>query len=94
MIPLKNNEFLRQFHAQINEEVAFIEYAIQEKKIFLTKMHIPEKAPKTFEEAFIKSVLEEANNRRLKVVPTCPPIVSFFRKNKEYKDLLPVGIRI
>ncbi|CEN49368.1 Protein GTLF3B (fragment) [Capnocytophaga canimorsus] len=28
------------------------------------------------------------------MVPTCPPIVSFFRKNKEYKDLLPVGIRI
>ncbi|MDO5607039.1 MAG: N-acetyltransferase [Capnocytophaga sp.] len=94
MVQLKDNEFLRQFQAEFNGEVAFIEYSVQERKIFLTKIFIPELADEVFRDEFIKSVLAEAESRRLKVVPTCSGIVSFFRQNREYKEMLPVGIRI
>ena len=40
-INLENNEFLRQFEAKFNNSLARIEYAEQERKIFLTKIHIP-----------------------------------------------------
>ena len=36
-----NNEFLRQFEYTTQNEMARIEYAEQERKIFLTKLSIP-----------------------------------------------------
>ena len=40
-VELQNNEFLRQFETLINGSLARIEYAEQERKIFLTKLVIP-----------------------------------------------------
>ena len=40
-VELQNNEFLRQFETIINGSLARIEYAEQERKIFLTKIVIP-----------------------------------------------------
>ena len=37
-LELQNNEFLRQFETLVNGQLARIEYAEQEKKIFLTKI--------------------------------------------------------
>ena len=56
---LVNNEFLRQFEVQLDDQLARIEYSEQERKIFLTKISIPESIQnKKFEEAFIVKVLE------------------------------------
>ena len=41
-INLDNNEFLRQFEVKVNGSLARIEYAEQERKIFLTKLIVPE----------------------------------------------------
>ena len=94
-VELRNNEFLRQFETLINGSLARIEYAEQEKKIFLTKLVIPVEVNDTeFEENFIKSVLEFISEKKLRVVPTSPKIAGFVRKNKSYKSLLPVGIKL
>ena len=90
-VELRNNEFLRQFETLINGSLARIEYAEQERKIFLTKLVIPVEVNDTeFEENFIKSVLEFISEKKLRVVPTSPKIAGFVRKNKSYKSLLPV----
>jgi hypothetical protein len=47
-----------------------------------------------FEESFIKSVLEFISEKELRVVPTSPKIAGFVRRNKSYKSLLPVGIKL
>ena len=39
---LENNDFLRQFEVIVNDTMARIEYAEQERKIFLTKLIVPE----------------------------------------------------
>ena len=94
-VELQNNEFLRQFETHINGFLARIEYAEQERKIFLTKLVIPvEVHDIDFEENFIKSVLEFISEKNLRVVPTSPKIARFVRKNKSYKSLLPVGIKL
>ena len=94
-VELQNNEFLRQFETLINGSLARIEYAEQERKIFLTKLVIPEGVNDSkFEENFIKSVLEFISDKNLRVVPTSPKIAGFVRKNKSYKSLLPVGIKL
>ena len=92
---INDNEFLRQFETRIDNKLAKIEYALQERKIFLTKLVIPEEITDTdFKDNFIKAVLHQIEDKNLRVVPTSPQIAGFLRKHKEFKDLLPVGIRI
>ena len=94
-VKLQNNEFLRQFETFVNGSLARIEYAEQERKIFLTKLVIPGDVNDVeFEENFIKSVLEFISEKNLRVVPTSPKIAGFVRRNKSYKSLLPVGIKL
>tara|TARA_B100001057_G_scaffold462658_1_gene515830 strand:- start:643 stop:936 length:294 start_codon:yes stop_codon:yes gene_type:complete len=94
-ITIENNEFLRQFEVKLGDSLARIEYAEQERKIFLTKIHIPDNLKdKSFEEEFIVKVLEFIESKKLRVVPTSPRIAGFVRKNKAFKHLLPVGIKL
>ena len=94
-LTLINNEFLRQFEIEVNNSLARIEYSEQERKIFLTKLVIPGDVNDVeFEENFIRSVLEFISEKNLRVVPTSPKIAGFVRRNKSYKSLLPVGIKL
>ncbi|MGA0896629.1 MAG: N-acetyltransferase [Flavobacteriaceae bacterium] len=92
---LVNNEFLRQFEVKIEDSLARIEYSEQERKIFLTKLHIPKEIEDNeFEEAFIVKVLDFISEKNLSVVPTSPKIARFVRTNRRYRRLLPVGIKL
>jgi len=94
-LTLENNEFLRQFEVVVNGSMARIEYAEQERKIFLTKLIVPEDLNTTeFKDEFIKTVLDSVAEKNMRVVPTSPEIAGFLRKNKRYKELLPVGIQL
>lgn len=92
---LIDNDFLRQFELKIDEELAIIEYSLQDRKIFLTKLIIPTIVKsEDFEEEFLIMVFENISERNISVVPTCPEIAKFIRRNRKYKKMLPVGIRI
>lgn len=95
-VEINDNEFLRQFEFQKDGGMARIEYALQERKIFLTKYEMSEDLEeKGFREIFIRAVFEEVKERGISLVPTSPEIAGFMRKNRrKYKDLLPVGINI
>ena len=94
-LTLENNQFLRQFEVVVNGSMARIEYAEQERKIFLTKLIVPEDLNTTeFKDEFIKTVLDSVAENNMRVVPTSPEIAGFLRKNKRYKELLPVGIKL
>lgn len=95
-IEIADNEFLRQFETIIDGKKATIEYALQERKIFLTKLIMKEdQIEKGHGEDFIIAVFNEIEERNIKLVPTCPIIARFMRKNRrKYKNLLPVGINI
>ena len=94
-LTLENNEFLRQFEVVVNGSMARIEYAEQERKIFLTKLIVPEDLNTAeFKDEFIKTVLDSVSEKNMRIVPTSPEIAGFLRKNKRYKELLPVGIKL
>lgn len=94
-VDLVDNDFLRQFELKVENHLAKIEYSLQERKIFLTKLIVPEEINSTeFQNDFIKIVFENIEERNLSVVPTSPEIAKFIRKNKRYKSMLPVGVRI
>lgn len=92
---IKDNTFSRQFETFSDGQLITVEYSFQEKKIFLTRMTIPENYDnEEFISDFLKNIMAIAIERKLKVVPTLPKIAAFFRKNPVYKELLPPGIRI
>jgi hypothetical protein len=79
---LIDNDFLRQFEIKVDNDLAKIEYSLQDRKIFLTKLIIP------------VAIKENIDERNLSVVPTSPEIAKFVRRNRQYKSMLPVGLRI
>ena len=92
---IRDNTFLRQFETTYEGSLVTVEYAIQERKIFLTKLGLPDDFDdEEFLSEFLRIILAQAVEQRLKVVPTFPKIAAFFRKNPKYKDLLPPGIKI
>lgn len=92
---LIDNDFLRQFEIKIDGKLAKIEYSLQERKIFLTKLIIPEGIQdEAFQEDFIKMVFDNIEERNISVVPTSPEIAKFIRRHRKYRSLLPVGLRI
>lgn len=92
---LIDNDFLRQFEIKIDDQLAKIEYSLQERKIFLTKLIIPENIKdEDFQKEFLALVFEQIGERNLSVVPTSPEIAKFVRSNRKYKRMLPVGLRI
>lgn len=95
-LEITDNEFLRQFEIAVNSELAIVEYAQQERKIFLTKLIMSEHLQNEgYLEPFIEAILNEIKERNTRVMPTSPEIVKFMRKHRrKYKDLLPVGINI
>ena len=95
-VEITDNEFLRQFELEVGDNMARIEYALQDRKIFLTKFEMPEDMEdQGFREIFIKAVFTEVEGRGIHLVPTSPEIASFLRKNRrKYKKLLPIGINI
>ncbi|MFH6969071.1 GNAT family N-acetyltransferase [Flavobacterium sp. FlaQc-28] len=92
---IKDNTFARQFETTVPEGLLSIEYSFQEKKIFLTKINTPENYEnQPVIDTLLKNIMELSTEKKLKVVPIHPRIVSFFKKNPKYKELLPPGIRI
>ncbi len=91
---IKDNQLLRQFETQSPLGQLVLEYAIQERKLFLTKFNYAENESQETVDTFLKSVLAIAEERKLKVVPTHPKVAMYFRKNPECKELLPPGIKI
>ncbi len=92
---IKDNTFARQFEIMVDGKLLSLEYSFQEKKIFLTRINLPEGfSDEDFITNFLKNIMEIAYERKLKVVPILPKIALFFKKNPTYKDLLPPGIKI
>ncbi|HZJ19935.1 MAG TPA: N-acetyltransferase, partial [Pricia sp.] len=67
-VEINDNSFLRQFETRVDGHLAKIEYSSQERKVFLTKLVVPEQITEAgFKEDFIKSVLHLIQEQNLRV---------------------------
>ena len=83
LIEIKDNTFARQFETITEKGLVSVEYSFQEKKIFLTKINVPESFDdEVFISNVLKAVMAIAIERKLKVVPILPKIVVFFKFKK------------
>jgi hypothetical protein len=93
-LEINDNNFLRQFEVSIDGKLAKVEYSLQERKIFLTKVIIPENLDDNFMDKFLSEIFEIIKEKKLRMMPTATEVKSFIKKNREYMNLLPVGVRI
>ena len=91
---INDNNFLRQFEVNIDGQLAKVEYALQERKIFLTKIILPENSTDEFKEAFLIEIFEIKKDRKLRMMPTSSEIKTFLKSKREYMELLPIGVRL
>ncbi len=92
IMEIKDNTFSRQFETVVDQGLVSVEYSFQEKKIFLTKINVPESfEDEEFVSNFLKNIMEIATERKFKVVPILPKIVVFFQKKSCLQRLTSSG---
>ena len=79
-LDINDNNFLRQFEVSIDGKLAKVEYSLQERKIFLTKISIPENADDNFKDKFLTEIFEIIKEKKLRMMPTATEIKSFIKK--------------
>lgn len=92
---ITDNNFSRQFETKVSGHLARIQYTAHERKVFLSKLEIPEEITEEhFKENFIAAVLDHLREKNLKVMPTNADVKRFLIQNSQYMEMLPVGIRL
>lgn len=96
-LEVNKNDFLRQFEVKIDHKIVIrLEYSEQGKNTFLTQLFVDTSIENnSYKSQFLRQVLEIILKEERKVVPTCPKVASFFKKNRdEFKHILPIGINL
>lgn len=90
-----DNTEMRHFEYREGEKLAVIEYQIQEKKYFLTRVDFPNNFEDSGEaDQMMEAVIEIIEESGLRVVPMTRFVKNFFKRNRQHKHLLPVGIHL
>ena len=91
-----DNQERKQFEMTVDGYMAFSEYILTKKGvIYLTHTEVPKKIEGrgiAFE--MIRQILENIEERQLKLMPLCPVVAAFIRRNPEWKRLLVENVHV
>jgi predicted GNAT family acetyltransferase len=91
-IPVKDNEDERRYEAHVGDEVAVMQYYYSEGSIVFTHTIVPETlSGQGLASHMARTVLDQARQRGLTVVPICPFVAGYITRHPEYLDLIPRG---
>lgn len=87
---LKDNTEARRFEMKVEGHTAFIDYIIvNNEKIFLTHTEVPRALEgKGVGKALVKRVLDIVREKQYKLVPLCPFVAAYMKRDPSYNDLL------
>ena len=92
---LVNNTDKKRYEFQVGTEVAVIEYILAKGKIFLTHTEVPRSLEgKGIGSALVKAVLKDIEKKELTLIPLCPFVAMFIKRNPEWKKLVLKGVNI
>lgn len=93
-VVVRNNEAQQRYEAQINGQIAIIDYQRTGDRIVFTHTEVPEDLEGHGIAAKMAHVaLEEARAQHLSVIPRCPFVASYMRRHPAYLDLVPPDYR-
>jgi uncharacterized protein len=92
---LINNEEEKQYEFHIDGLVPRVEYMKVQDHIYLTHTEVPpELEGKNIGKILVKKVLEDIEKKKLILVPLCPFVASYIKRNPEWKRLLDKEVKI
>jgi len=87
MAELTDNAACNRYEMSSGNATAFIEYTKTSDTITLEHTEVPaEMSGQGIGSALVKSVLEDARRRGLKVVPNCTFVQKYLQRHPEYQD--------
>lgn len=87
---LLNNKEERQYEFHVDSHVARIEYIINsDNVIYLTHTEVPHQLEgKGIGKQLVEKVLVDIEANHMKLVPMCPFVAAYIRRNPEWKRLI------
>lgn len=90
-----NNQNESQFELHKDGQIAFLEYILQDDKIYFTHTEAPEALRGTGAAAsLVKQALGYAREHGLTVVPQCSYVAAIINKTDEWNDVLSDGYQM
>ena len=92
---LIDNSDKKRFEFIIENQIAFVEYIKIPDKIYLTHTEVPQTLEgQGIGSALVKAVLDKIAEEELTLIPLCPFVAMYIKKNPEYRNLVLKGINI
>ncbi len=93
-VTVENNTAAQRFEAQVNGQLAVVEYGFVDGSIVFTHTEVPP-ALKGYglADKLVRTALEHARAHQLTVVPLCPFVTSYLRWHPEYQALVDPAFR-
>lgn len=86
---MKNNQELSRFELAVGEHIAYANYRLCDKNLFIDYVFAPEALRGGGAAGnLMKEISEFARQENLKITPICGYAVAWLKKHKEYHDLL------
>jgi predicted GNAT family acetyltransferase len=86
---LRNNKSKNRFELEIDDHVAFVDYALSSGSIALLHTEVPkELGGRGVGSILAKAVLENIRTQGLKVEPRCEFLAGYIKKHPEFGSLL------
>lgn len=92
---LIDNQEAKQYEMYVDGSLVKIEYIRAKNKIYLTHTEVPVALEgQGLGSQIIKLALEDIDKRDLTLIPMCPFVAGYIKKNPEWKKLVLRGINI
>lgn len=86
---LKNNKEAKQYEMWIEGHLAKVEYILSNGRIFLTHTEVPKSlGGRGVGTSVVKLIMEDIEKQNLVLVPLCPFVALFLKKNPEWMKLV------
>ena len=89
-LPVVHNVSLRRFEAQTGDgPSSFLSYTFEDNYVVFDHTFVPDELRgRGIAAKLARAALEEARQRRWKVVPRCSYVAAFIKRNPEFADLV------
>jgi predicted GNAT family acetyltransferase len=88
-LPVVHNTAAKRFEINLDGKLAFSKYLLAGEKIIIEHTEVPvELEGKGIAGQLVRSALDYARAKKLKVMPLCPFTAGFIHRHAEYQDLV------
>ncbi len=86
---ITNNKDLSRYEIRVDGHLALLEYIEGRNKIYLTHTEVPPPiGNRGIAARLVKTALEEADEKGLKIIPICSYVMVYIERHPEWKKLL------